>query len=56
MREIIFRGKRTDNKEWIYGSYIENYNGVLLYNKELDNILDLGSRYIDKSTLANIQV
>lgn len=24
MREILFRAKRTDNKEWIEGSYIES--------------------------------
>lgn len=24
MREILFRGKRMDGKEWIYGSYIQS--------------------------------
>ena len=24
MRETLFRGKRTDGKEWIYGSYIQS--------------------------------
>ena len=24
MREILFRGQRADNGEWVFGSYIEN--------------------------------
>ncbi|VDH16726.1 YopX protein [Algoriella xinjiangensis] len=24
MKEILFRGQRVDNGEWVYGSYIEN--------------------------------
>ena len=24
MREILFKGKRTDNNEWVYGSFIHN--------------------------------
>lgn len=45
MREILFRGKRIDNCEWVYGSFcmdaIEQFNGlcgvdgfICLYDKE----------------------
>ena len=27
MREIIFRGKRIDNGEWVYGYYVRLYGG-----------------------------
>lgn len=27
MREIIFRGKRLDNGEWVYGSFLKDPNG-----------------------------
>lgn len=27
MREILFRGKRLDNGEWVQGYYLQNYEG-----------------------------
>lgn len=29
MREILFRGKRVDNGEWVFGSYIEHEHAIV---------------------------
>lgn len=36
MRTILFRGKRIDNGEWVYGFYVGNYSP----SKEQDEIQD----------------
>lgn len=43
MREILFRGKRTDNGEWVEGDYIHLPNGIA--------ILANGYGYIDPETV-----
>ena len=37
MREILFRGKRKDNGEWVYG-YYEFYNGGHYINIQIDRV------------------
>lgn len=37
MREILFRGKRTDNGEWVFG-YYEKYNGGSYINLQTDRL------------------
>lgn len=32
MRHIIFRGKRLDNGEWVYGDLIENQGRYFIYH------------------------
>lgn len=31
MREILFRGKRIDNGEWVYGYYVHQYGADMIY-------------------------
>lgn len=40
MREIIFRGKRTDTGEWVYGDLIENQGRYYIYHATSDTTLE----------------
>ena len=38
MREILFRGKRFDNNEWVYGSYLDENNlGIFTDDTEYED-------------------
>ena len=40
MREILFRGKRKDNKEWVEGFYFENFETCyIMSTKYQENLM-----------------
>lgn len=45
MREILFRGKRTDNGEWVEGYYVRLYDDKRTYLSHAE--ADCGDYYLD---------
>lgn len=52
MREILFRGKRTDNGEWVYGNLVRGCDEVII--KIAENAKDNIVRQITKSKTAKV--
>lgn len=43
MIEILFRGMRKDNGEWVYGYYVPHNNKSYIYYEEIDEMCQTGS-------------
>lgn len=52
MREILFRGKRVDTGQWLYGHYVCQYGADMIYLPEgVDREQGFDYYHIDKETL-----
>ena len=45
MREILFRGKRVDTKEWVYGYFFKGFTGIPYILVLHDHILKMTEFY-----------
>jgi len=52
MREIIFRGKRLDNGEWVQGDLVRGFTGAAYIVTSFDHILSIIEKYgVDENTI-----
>jgi uncharacterized phage protein (TIGR01671 family) len=52
MREILFRAKRVDGGEWLYGNYVRQYGADMIYLPDgVDREYGFDYYHIDKETV-----
>lgn len=52
MREILFRGRRIDGGEWLYGHYVHQYGADMIYLPDgVDREYGFDYYHIDKETV-----
>ena len=55
MREILFRGKRVDTGEWVYGSFVPDLLEVFNGFEELDGFIKPFEKTPDKRRMVEVE-